>query len=85
MSDQSQKLKQMNLEIQNERACLKAESVLLRERKKALKERENEYLSLSLLEFEGTTETTTDDTSEKSIALRESLRNSQPKLHVSFQ
>ena len=52
MSDQSQLLKEMNLEIQQERKDLKEDSSILSERKKALKQKETEYLKLSLQEFE---------------------------------
>jgi hypothetical protein len=48
MSEQSQALKQMNLEIQQERADIKVESSILSDRKKALKIKETEYLKQSL-------------------------------------
>lgn len=52
MSEQSQALKEMNLSIQQEQSDIKLESAILRDRKKALKLRELEYLKLTLEEFE---------------------------------
>ena len=52
MSEQSENLRQMNLEIQQEQAELQTETALLKDRKKALKNKEHEYLVLSLEEFE---------------------------------
>ena len=54
MSEQSQKLREMNLEIQQERADVKEEGLMLNERRRKLKDKETEYLSLSLEEFSGT-------------------------------
>jgi hypothetical protein len=52
MSDKSEELRKMNLAIQVERSALKLEVALLGDRKKALKEKENEYFRLSLAAFE---------------------------------
>lgn len=52
MLDQSVSLKEMNLSIQQERKDIKQDSAILSERKKALKEKETEYLKLTLVEFQ---------------------------------
>lgn len=52
MNESQKFLKDMNLEIQAEQHHIKVESELLSQRKKDLKEKEKEYLKLSLIELE---------------------------------
>jgi hypothetical protein len=52
MSDEIELLLKMNRQIQFEQKQLKLETTLLSERKKALQEKEKEYLTLSLQALE---------------------------------